>query len=303
MNNSIPVVFFHEGNNEYLKYAILSAEKYNDNVILLGDSSNKDFSKNWYNTEEFDMKEYNEFEKLYKHMSSNTKKFEITAFKKYYMLKQYLEKSGYDKCMLLDSDIVSFCNYSELEFTKKYKASVSTQKNQENYIWTSSGHSSFFTKEYLDDFIKFCEYTYKNNIRQLEDKYKYHLENNIKGGICDMTLLYLWALNKPLIYNGAVNDNGNVFDHNINTSENYLKNEYKMSKFLRIKKIKLINGIPYFINKDGEKVRTYTLHCQGSAKMLIKDYCTQKFSLIFIHRYEILVKKFLNRYLNIKFKW
>lgn len=293
---NIPVIFFHEGNQEYLKYAVLAAQKYNEKVVLLGDESNKYFSNIWYDTNLFDKEEYSIFEKYYKHMSSNTFKFEITAFKKYYMVKQYMELSGEKECMLLDSDILSYCNYSDLKFADKYKACVSTNANQENFNWTSSGHSSYWTKEYLDDFIDFCEETYKNNIPLLEQKYNYHISNKVKGGICDMTLLYLWAKDKPGVYNCAKEDNLGVFDHNINTSENYFQNEYKMNPILRIKDVKFKEGLPYFTKKSGEEVQAYTLHCQGSAKNIIKDYYEKDFKLLIVHRYQLLFKKFTDRY-------
>lgn len=115
MQKSIPVLFFHDGSQQYLKYAIESPQKYNEKVILLGNKSNKAFCDKWDNTEQFEMYQYHRFEKVYKHMSTNSYKFEITAFKKYFVLQKYLEMSVEHKCVLLDSNILTYINYSNIE--------------------------------------------------------------------------------------------------------------------------------------------------------------------------------------------
>lgn len=297
---NIPVIFFHEGNQEYLKYAILSAEKYNKTVILLGDKSNKKFSKLFDYQEKYISDKYFKFTKYYKHMSTNGIDFEINCFKRYFILNEFMKKNDYRKSILLDSDVLTYVNYSSIKYFNECYAALSIPKKQEDYIWACSPHCSCWTIEALDDFITFILEIYKNNIKKLREKYDFHLKNHIKGGICDMTLLYLWSMNKRLIYNCAKEIEGNTFDHSINISTNYLQDEYKMSKLLRIKKVEFINNIPYFIKKDGKKIKTYIIHCQGSAKMIMKDYYDQKFDFLIFHRYGLLVKKFIQRYLKFK---
>ncbi|MFR3995536.1 MAG: hypothetical protein ACLTZK_11970, partial [Turicibacter sp.] len=190
---SIPVVFYHDGNQEYLQFAIKAAEKYNEKVVLLGTKKNKGMCKVWYDTEKFDKSYYKQFENVYLHLSSNSKKFEITAFKKYFMLLEYLKQSGENTCILLDSDILTYVNFSEMSLFLESEASVSKPMGQGQYDWVASGHTFFCTRKILEDFTNFLIQTYKTDIGVLREKYTWHINYHVKGGICDMTLLYLWG--------------------------------------------------------------------------------------------------------------
>ena len=47
MEKNIPVIIHHECRTEYARKCIKMAEKFNKQVIFLGDETNRDFSKNW----------------------------------------------------------------------------------------------------------------------------------------------------------------------------------------------------------------------------------------------------------------
>lgn len=83
-----------------------------------------------------------------------------------------------------------------------------------------------------------------------------------------MTLLYLFYLeNKQNIYNLLEEYKGFIFDHNINSSENKLNNQFK-TKY-DIKYIKFIKGEPHFQDKYGKLFSVSAIHCQGTSKILI----------------------------------
>lgn len=283
---SIPVVFYHDNNQEYLKWAIKSAKDFNERVILLGTQKNKDFSEEWYDTDLFDMSDYYNFEKKYVHMSSNSKKFEITAFKKYFMLQQYLKLSGEKNCVLLDSDILTYQDFSSLKEFQDVIASVSEPPSQSDLSWTASGHTFYCTKEALDDFIDFFINTYTNNIVLLQQKYDWHRYNGLKGGICDMTLLYLWKQNRQDILN-LLELEKYIIDHSLQTTSHSIKKQFKRDAILRLKKVKYIDGIPYFYDlAKKDWVKAGTLHFQGSAKALMGDYYNNNSYIIKVyHRY------------------
>lgn len=295
----LPVVFFHDGDQEYLRLAISSAGKYNDKVVLLGTKSNKGFSKIWYDVDTFDMERFRRFEKSYVHMSSNSTKFELTAIKKYYVLLEYMINYGIQHCVLIDSDILVNVDFTKLRFLEDYCASVSKPIEQSKYEWVASGHTFYCTIEALESFIHFFEDCYRNHIEILKEKYNWHIQNGVKGGICDMTLLYLWSKSRRDIFNWLECEDY-IIDHSLQTADHNRKKQFLMNKILRIKKIKYVDDIPYFYDIQKKKwVRALTLHFQGSAKSLMKGYFNRESSVSLIKsRYS----EYLLRALKIKNK-
>ncbi len=63
MSGIIPVIVHHETgekpqsggrkNQEYLKYCILQAKRFNQKVVLLGDSFNRAWCDDWHNADDF----------------------------------------------------------------------------------------------------------------------------------------------------------------------------------------------------------------------------------------------------------
>ena len=63
MSDIIPVIVHHETgekpqtggkkNQEYLRYCIAQAKKYNEKVVLLGDQYNKDWCDDWHDANDF----------------------------------------------------------------------------------------------------------------------------------------------------------------------------------------------------------------------------------------------------------
>lgn len=290
----IPIVFIHEGNQKYLSYAVRSAEKFNKSVFLIGDNSNKNICKNHIKSSSLIDDKYLKFEKAYIHMSSNVKKFEILCFKRYFLLLNFMKEKRFKSVMMLDSDVLSFCNYSELGF-QNYVCALSMPKYQDEYRWSYSPHCSYWTENSLTDFIEFCLFTYSNNGDILKQKYEWQVKNRLPGGICDMTLLYLWGKDKQNFLNTAIIFNESVIDHNIQSSENYEKNEYRFRKVLRIKEIRRIKKEYKLYNNEKKKyVKLYAIHCQGSAKELMEGYFEGK--NIFVIRIKSIIIKILNNF-------
>lgn len=277
MDNNIPVFFVHSGNNDYLKYTIKQAESTNNSVILLGDDSNVLRAMKWVHMDDYITDKFIDFTNKYVHMAFNPYLFELNCFRRYFVTYEYSLRNKIDRFMMLDSDLLAYGNYSEIDFGNCI-AGFSIPKDQDLYSWTASPHCSYWTLEGMKEFLDFLIYEYTIGIHELEEKWKYHQENQIIGGICDMTLLYLWAnkIGKNKIFNTTIIRNNTVFDHFLSVSEGYEKGTFPLRKFCNIKKIKFEDGKAYFKNRENKWIRTYSIHAQGKSKIYIKTLYQQK---------------------------
>ncbi len=282
MNRNIPVFFVHSGNQDYLTKTIIQAEKTNNAVYLLGDDSNRHIAKNWANIQDYTSSGWEEFQKTYVHMSTNPYMFELNCFRRFFISYEFAKASQIDAFVLLDSDCFAFVNFSQLNFCS-FDAGLSMPENQSNYIWTASPHSAYWTLPALKDFLEYLQYEYTRNLQQLEEKWAYHQSNNIRGGICDMTLLYLWATAGRgfRVLNTTLGLDGGIFDHFLSVSEGYSTGEYPVIKFLQMKRIKFQNSNAYFKRKDGNWIQAYTIHAQGTSKLYIPLLSRQESCLLY----------------------
>jgi hypothetical protein len=273
----IPVIISHFNQQpNYLKFALKSAANFNKNVVLLGDNSNKGFWENHWSVTSIESEKYQAFQKYYVQMSYYPKTYEDSFWKRMFMLEEWMKKNDTKQAFLLDSDVMTFSNYSiELApiLFDNYIASLMTCENQDNFRWASSCHFSYWTLEGITDFTTFSIEAYSNQEirKQLEAKWQWHNDNNQAGGVSEMTLLYLWSKDNPRVANSSKVANDMTIDHSINTSTNYSDNEYQMQ--LGIKKIIFKNGIPYGFNKVlNKEIRFSCIHCQGTAKILMRFF-------------------------------
>jgi hypothetical protein len=145
-------------------------------------------------------------------------------------------------------------------------------QNPDNFFWTTSLHFSYWTLDALTDFTSFCIEAYRDpKIRsKLEAKYRWHVENRQPGGVCEMTLLYLWCeRNENRIWNLAKVWNGTVVDFGITSEINYLEHEYEMQR--GFKKFVFKDDVPYGFHRTlGKEIRFLCVHCQGLSKRLMR---------------------------------
>ena len=86
---TIPVVFIHTGYQPYMEYTIHQAEKTNPVVYLLGDEKNKNVAQRWFHIEDYQSERYEQFKKIYKHMSSNPYEFEFNCFRRFFVICEF----------------------------------------------------------------------------------------------------------------------------------------------------------------------------------------------------------------------
>jgi hypothetical protein len=90
----VPVILVHSGKQDYVDLCIRQALDYGNKVILIGD--------NCYGTGEFyPISSYEsmaiEFDRIYKHMSTNTYFFETKAWRRWFVLAEFMQRKGIDR--------------------------------------------------------------------------------------------------------------------------------------------------------------------------------------------------------------
>lgn len=249
----IPVVYIHFGVlPDYLKRSINQSLKFNNKVVLI-----TDVDVEISGADIVDSSLYNEqvknFEDAYVHMSSNKPDFEKICIKRWIVLANYVLKNNVDVCYYSDSDVMLYANINDI-YSKyqNYDAAYTLPEYQDNYRWTASACCSFWKRETLLKFSKFIIEVYSGSeLNKLKEKWNYHQNNHIAGGVCDMTLLYLFSNTINFFSLTKVID-GITFDQNYIDSENYFKNEYELicdkNAEKNVKKIEWKDGLPWANN-------------------------------------------------------
>lgn len=290
----IPIVLFHKSEKYYVSCALRAAKAQNKDVTIITDVTPKMYT-DYAKVEDFsDYKSQNaeQFATIYQHFSTNPHYFEFTAIEKYFFLLEHMKKHQLEKMLYIDSDLLLYGNMTEI-ISKYYDSfdvcSCISEQNYEDFYWTASGHLSLWTYQALEEFCKFIlkAYTEDNQVENLKRKWQFHIDNKLSGGICDMTLVYLFLKETKLKTGNFLNvvENTFSFDNAMKGNIGEFQDEYKMEySFLLgdiIKKIRFKDGYPYAYNKILQKnILLYCLHCQAEAKrlmpMLVKDKKTIK---------------------------
>ena len=289
----IPVVYIHQGNQPYLRTALEQAKRWNPEVVLLG-IGNKGMWSPWY---PWISKRMIGFQAVYQHMNTNPEPFELACFYRWFALHDWMTEQGVDRVFYCDTDVMLYCNVTEwAESVGNPDVSFQIPQHQPEYRWSASAHVSLWTRDALGAFCDFIMWLYTEDIGHLQQKWAWHQETRTPGGVCDMALLWRWAIGDLLarrlaLVNNAQVINGATFDHNINVAENYELDEYAMwpegtkkSSFkeswadnrpalLKLDEASRESG--NLIHGSGEIVFANALHFQGqNAKALMEGYKT-----------------------------
>ena len=270
---NLPIMFFHRGNQSYLKYVIEQAEKWNDDVWLLGDEANKGFAKNWIDSSELKSDMFQCFLERYEHMSTRPYDIEMFCFESHFRYYEMAKKMGWQKFLTMDSDVLVYQTLTEDIFENIEAACGWTNYDDKGKEGYCDPYVSYWTIDAMEEYLNFCVDVYVSKKEELHTKWNYHLNNRINGGICDMTLLTMWKRETTRnVMNVTHEKDGKAFEISVGAPINEFENEYKVSAIRRVKKMKFIDGVPYIFKQSGERVRALVLHCNGHNKKCIKYF-------------------------------
>ena len=213
-------------------------------------------------------------------MTSNSMEMGLIWYLRWFYLLRFMKTNGLRDVFYYDSDALVYSKGEDIKNTllgtgQECGISILRESRDEDRIGVACGHASYWTIGILEQFCNFCleTYTTESYLRQYERKFAWHQANKIEGGVIDMTTLFLfWERNAHRIANFATIRNGTVMDHNVNESGN--DGVVRYQKEGSYKKIRFANGAPFFTLEDDTRVRAHSIHFQGTAKAIMKNYYT-----------------------------
>ena len=283
-NRPEEIYLIHHGNQDYLQIAARESKKSENAIILIGNSIDVGrICDHYYDEALIPLPDYEIFKSHYVHMSSAPEEFELLCFKRYFYLYAIAKQRGHTHFWMMDSDAIILQNLSAFTYQflvpSGFSAGVST-RHQSELDWASSPHTSYWTLAGLEDFISFLKNLYTSEYRQhINRKYDWHLANNISGGICDMTALFLWQKNRGDVYNLAQAhlEGFPLFDNNLNEGGNMMEKEFEMVGNVKLKKIEHQNGLfKAFLSASSRPIPVASLHFQGRAKSCMSTFEKRK---------------------------
>lgn len=264
----LPVIIVHKGNSDYLKYTIECSRNSGNHVVLIGDMSNSYYAE-WVNYKDYESELHQSFRAVYEHMSPNHMDYELISFDRHYYVYEYCRRNQIDRFFMSDSDELI---YTELkaDMFESYDFVINIPERSNHLVVTAQSELSYWTLDALRQFLEYINKTYKYGKEKLREKWNY-LKNMGFGGVCDMTLLYMFSQETSLKFGNTqyMQEHG-IFDPNVNTSR-VGDLTFEMDELLGIKKITEQDGKLYFRDTDGKLHRALTIQAQGRAKRYMKD--------------------------------
>ena len=279
-NYDIPCVIVHRGLQPYLKFNLEITSK-NNKVFLIGDESVSNLASISDNIEFVNIDQYEtrnkiiNLKKYFVNYSSQPQATEWMSFERVFIIHDFLLERNYKQIFHLDSDNVLLKNINDFKFD--YSNAYCIPSFQDNYRMDSSIHCGLLDKNFFIEFEKLYNdlYITKNKFHLIEKKINYHKSNNIRGGICDMTLYFLLQnlkkINPQNLMQPLKSKDGEefVFINNFNMAEGF----YDFNNFeMRRKKIKLYNGSSVNDLINMKKIKIANIHFQGGSKKYLNRF-------------------------------
>lgn len=291
---TIPVIFIHTGDSAYLEHTLWQAREYNEQVILLGDTSNNHYSH--LKIEHYCSASYsqaaNYFASIYKHISPMPYNFELTCFQRWFILEEFMQSKSIPVVFHCDTDAMLYCNITqEYEYFKNYDLALVFIKRYHFINNYQGGMFSFWNLKSITSFCNYIRSVYENKekINALLKNYSAQQPSTYYHDDYPVTMdfvmnstadLKITSINK--ILNEALFDNLMWLDYHM--EEDSKKIEFLMKDIVlqncvysKIKDIIWINNQPYCYSRSLKKyLRFKALHFQDACKVLIKQFRRQK---------------------------
>lgn len=280
----VPVVMVHGSggvcpgvDQSYLPIVLRQAQEYNERVILLGDAANSHLEVEHHHYSDFYGEAQRFFDEEYIQYSTYKVGYDRFCMGFYFILKEFMQAHNFDVISNNDSDVMIYCDMTEEEqkLPKDYLLACCIPLYQPPFRWTASTHTSFITLEAIREICDFIHrvYTTPWGLEKIRSKWDFQVEHSLPGGICDMTMIYLFEQERrgerivnltPVI----ASPTQGAFSHKLSGDENGLQGEYRLAG--RYKELTWIDDQPYCYNLRLDAwVRFKTVHFQGGAKRFI----------------------------------
>lgn len=292
---NVPVVIHHTGGKQDYFQNSVRINARNNEVIVIGDVKNQDaqvFQEKhnhhitFVNVDTLHSQTETEFRNCFVNYSFQPLGFELHCFLRVFFLLELMKKLGLRKVFYVDSDCVTLCDISKvLSHLPQLSVGYSIQKHKQRenkHHMTGCIHNAVLTQDMCVRFIRLCFDVYgtRDKFSLIEKKWDHH-QLVMAGGICDMTMWYLYEEHKG---EGAekVSDLNDLyefageqctFDHNINDPYGFEgNNTYQMgycenvNKWAETKNVVRRGDKYYATTNSGKEVRLLTMHYQGGAK-------------------------------------
>lgn len=280
INDMYPLVVFHLGKQSYFKSAVKLMNKAGFKPIVISDSDIFDSSQVTYCTDvindELIKSKWLMFLECYVHLHDDADpRGQLLCYQRWFFILDKIKSMGLDGFWHLDSDIAVFRDFGaykkDIE-TTCHSSAISIPLQKSEYQMSASSHVSFWKTKDLESFIDFMVDGFSAEAGPLNAKWTFHKDNNIAGGICDMTFQYLWAQkanseceNQVMNINDIKQDRW-LFNDNINVGTD-------SSNFTMLPVIS--ESGQYFVKqKNSQSSPLSFMHCQGRAKplLILLDY-------------------------------
>jgi hypothetical protein len=266
---AIPIIYFHYGNPDYLKYSLKQARHYNpeSRIYLLGDKKNNKYPFITHVLAAKYEAAAAKFKAVYIHRSSNSANYELSCFLRWFYIEAFCEENNIQSFIYLDSDVLVYQDFTELVPLFNNCRIANTCED--------TGMPAFTYFRDYQEIKRFCDYlvhcyTDPAAITKIEAIYApFKNDPEVMGGISDMVLFHLYFQDYP---DGALKvdlvTKDIAVDSNINRADGYETEN-------GIKKIYWQNNLPHGKNaSSGKLIRFVTLHYQGLAKAAMRQNYT-----------------------------
>jgi len=259
---SIPIIFIHAGDDEYLVYSLHQAKQSNpaSNVFLIGDQANRKYECE--SVHHFMIENYFAgalaFAEAYRHASPNSYEYELFCFQRWFVLRDFMRALGIERCCYLDSDIMLYENIDRpayYGFTN---------------VWTML---SFNTMRTLEDFCGLITRYYREPA--MWEQLQAFTAREQFPGISDMVLSRLYIVHYPKFgghADGVFGDS--FFDGNLRHPMRFppyaAKDEMEMLD--GNKKVYFTQGKLCAKLASGKLVRLLGQHFQGDNKLYMRYF-------------------------------
>lgn len=201
-NKEIPVVFMHWSSNcADLHRMIALAQVHNERVLLIGDRAAHMGVVDIPNLEVYNSAKYNwqikDLAGVWELMST----FEHNiCMRRWFILLEFMKQHDLHCVFTCDSDYALFTDVNiALQDYPEKPVLIEIPNNDRPFRWSCAASASYWTRSSLQQFCDLILNTYgsKDGMALLRSKWNWHKRTGAGGGVCDMTLLYLFSLAYP----------------------------------------------------------------------------------------------------------